>query len=137
MKSFITVVMISVALGCVPAALAAEDTQNTAPIVCATIETYDCGFEENCTRGTAADIALPLFLDIDFDKKVITATMEDGEVNTTGIQALETLPGGIIIQGIEDGLGFSIAYNKATRKFTGSVSGDQVGFIIFGACKPE
>jgi hypothetical protein len=63
--------------------------------------------------------------------------MEDGSIRTTTIQKQEQLPGGVILQGIEGGLGFSLSYNTATRKITGAVSGDQVGFVIFGACKPE
>jgi hypothetical protein len=68
---------------------------------------------------------------------MITGTMDDGSVRTTEIQRMERLAGGIIIQGVQDGLGFSLSYNTTTRKITGAVSGDQVGFVIFGACKPE
>jgi len=115
----------------------AEDKVDLKPMVCAAIETYDCGFGENCTRGSATDINLPIFLGIDFEKKMITGTMDDGSVRTTEIQRMERLAGGIIIQGVQDGLGFSLSYNTSTRKITGAVSGDQVGFVIFGACKPE
>lgn len=115
----------------------AADKEDLKLMVCAAIEIYDCGFGEDCTRGVAIDVDLPIFLGIDFEKKMITGTMDDGSVRTTKIQRMERLAGGIIIQGIEDGLGFSLSYNSSTRKITGAVSGDQVGFVIFGACKPE
>ncbi len=115
----------------------AEDKEDLKPMVCAAIETYDCGFGENCKRGSASDIDLPIFLGIDFEKKIITGTMDDGSVRATEIQRMERLAGGIIIQGVQDGLGFSLSYNTATRKITGAVSGDQVGFALFGACKPD
>ena len=137
MKSLAYLILISVAFYCMPATLPAEDPKDLKPVVCATIETYDCGFGENCTRGLAADIDLPLFLNINFEEKTITGTMDDGSIRTTKIQKMERLAGGIIIQGMEGGLGFTLSYNTATRKITGAVSGDQVGFVIFGACKPE
>ena len=115
----------------------AQEKEDLTPMVCAAIETYDCGFGEDCKRGSAIDINLPIFLGIDFEKKKITGTMDDGSVRTTEIQRMERLAGGIIIQGVQDGLGFSLSYNTTTRKITGAVSGDQVGFVIFGACKPE
>lgn len=137
MKSLTYMIMISVLLNCVPASSPAEDANGLKPIVCVAIETYDCGSGENCARGSAADIDLPVFLNINIEEKIITGTMDDGSVRTTKIQKIEQVTGGIIIQGIEDGLGFSLSYNSSTRKITGAVSGDQVGFVIFGACKPE
>jgi hypothetical protein len=130
-------ILTSLVFSVVPAMLPAEDTAGLKPMVCATLETYDCGFGENCTRASADDIDLPVFLNINFEEKIITGTMDDGSVRTTKIQKMEQLTGGIIIQGIENGLGFSLSYNSSTRKITGAVSGDQVGFVIFGACKPE
>ena len=115
----------------------AQEKEDLKPMVCTAIEIYDCGFGEDCTRGVAIDVDLPIFLGIDFEKKMITGTMDDGSVRTTEIQRMEQLAGGIIIQGVQDGLGFSLSYNMSTKKITGAVSGDQVGFVIFGACKPE
>ena len=132
---YIILIALTICVAALPSL--AEDKKDLKPILCAVVETYDCGFGENCTRGSADDIDLPIFLGIDFEKKMITGTMDDGSVRTTKIQRMEQLAGGIIIQGIEDGLGFSLSYNTSTRKITGAVSGDQVGFVIFGACKPE
>ena len=137
MKFLTYMILLPLALYSTPATLLAEDIEDLKTIECAAIETYDCGFGENCARGSAADIDLPLFLNINFEKKIITGTEDDGDVRTTTIQKMEQLPGGVIIQGIEGGLGFSLSYNTATRKITGAVSGDQVGFVIFDACKPE
>ncbi|MBT8366278.1 MAG: hypothetical protein KJP23_16390 [Deltaproteobacteria bacterium] len=132
---YIILIALTICVAALPSP--AEDTKGLKPMVCAAIETYDCGFGENCTRGSADDIDLPVFLNIKFEGKIITGTMDDGSVRTTKIQRMEQLAGGIIIQGIEDGLGFSLSYNTSTRKITGAVSGDQIGFVIFGACKPE
>ena len=134
-EPLILILLIALMVGVATLSSLAQEKEDLNPIVCAAIETYDCGFGEGCTRGSAIDINLPIFLGIDFEKKMITGTMDDGSVRTTEIQRVEQLPGGIILQGIEGGLGFSLSYNTTTRKITGAVSGDQVGFVIFGVCK--
>ena len=137
MKLFKYILLIALMVGLAGLPSLAQEKENLKPMVCAAIETYDCGFGEDCARGSASDVNLPIFLGIDFEKKMITGTMDDGSVRTTEIQRMEQLAGGIIIQGVQDGLGFSLSYNMSTKKITGAVSGDQVGFVIFGACKPE
>jgi hypothetical protein len=137
MKLFKYILLIALTVSVAALPSLAQETEDLKPMICAAIEIYDCGFGEDCTRGSAIDINLPIFLSIDFEKKMITGTNEDGSVRTTEIQRMERLAGGIIIQGVQDGLGFSLSYNTSTRKITGAVSGDQVGFVIFGACKPE
>jgi hypothetical protein len=137
MKLFKYILLIALMVSVAGLPSLAQEKEDLKPMVCAAIEIYDCGFGEDCARGSANDVDLPVFLSIDFEKKMITGTMDDGSVRTTEIQRIEQLAGGIIIQGVEDGLGFSLSYNSTTRKITGAVSGDQVGFVIFGACKPE
>lgn len=132
---YIFLIALMVSLAVLPSL--AQDKKDLKSMVCAAIETYDCGYGEDCKRGSAFDINLPILLDIDFERKMITGVMDDGSVRTTEIQRMEQLANGIIIQGIQEGLGFSFSYNTSTRKITGTVSGDQVGFVVFGACKPE
>jgi hypothetical protein len=40
----------------------------------------------------------------------------------------------MILQGIEDGRGWSIIISEDTGKMTATASQDDVGFVIFGAC---
>ena len=55
----------------------AQDKKDLKSMVCAAIETYDCGYGEDCKRGSAFDINLPILLDIDFERKRITGVMDD------------------------------------------------------------
>ena len=137
MKSFMYIISIFFVLIIAPAGLLAEDTNDLKPVLCAVTDTYDCGFGQDCVRGSAADINIPLFLDIDFKNETITGTRDDGSERTTKLVGLEHMRGGVIIHGAERGLGFSISINIHTNKFTGARSGDQVGFVVFGACKPK
>ena len=44
----------------------------SAPLLCAVVETFECDDIENCQQGTAQDIDIPQFLNIDFKKKMIS-----------------------------------------------------------------
>jgi len=65
-------------------------------------------------------------------------------VRSTHIERVERVDGKLILQGAEDGLegvrdglGWSMATSEDTGRFVLTGSGDQVGFVIFGACTPQ
>jgi predicted regulator of Ras-like GTPase activity (Roadblock/LC7/MglB family) len=60
------------------------------------------------------------------------------------IENLERIDGKLILQGAEngykevrDGTGWSIAVSEETGKIVLTESGDQVAFVVFGACVPK
>jgi hypothetical protein len=42
--------------------------------------------------------------------------------------------GKLILQGIEDGRGWSLVIVEETGKMSATIAGDQVGFVVFGNC---
>ena len=67
-----------------------------------------------------------------------------GESQTpSAIENFERIDGKLILQGAEDGLkdvkdgaGWSISISEETGKMVLTESGDDMGFVIFGACTP-
>ena len=117
-----------------PLSIAAADFDGSKPLLCATIETFECGSGIECQRGTSQSINLPQFLKIDFKDKKISGTRESGEVLTTEIENMERGDGKLVLQGTQNNKGWSMLINEATGKMTITVSDDQVGFVVFGAC---
>ena len=117
-----------------PLSIAAADFDGSKPLLCATIETFECGSGIECRRGTAQSINLPQFLKIDFKEKKISGTWESGEVLTTKIENMERSDGKLVLQGTQNNKGWSMLINGATGKMTITASDDQVGFVVFGAC---
>jgi hypothetical protein len=117
-----------------PLSIAAADFDGSRPLLCATIETFECGSDIECQRGTAQSINLPQFLKIDFKEKKISGTRESGEVLTTKIENMERSDGKLVLQGTQNNKGWSMLINEATGKMTITASDDQVGFVVFGAC---
>ena len=117
-----------------PFSIAASDVDGSKLMLCAAIETFECGTGVECQHGTAQSINLPQFLKIDFKEKKISGTRESGEVLTTQIENMEHNNGKLLLQGTQNNKGWSMVINEVTGKMTITASDDQAGFVVFGAC---
>ena len=129
--------LIGLAMFCItifPFAVSAGDIEEAKNLLCATIETFDCVPGGECLRGTAMNVNLPQFIRINFKEKKISGIRESGEVLTTKIENMARIDGRLILQGIQEGKAWSIVITEPAGKMTVTVSDDQAGFVIFGAC---
>ncbi len=92
---------------------------------------------------TIESVDLPRFLKIDINKKTIGPVSESDTRPDSAIERMERVDGKLIIQGAEDGyesvrdgLGWTIAIAESTGKVVMTASGEQVAFVVFGACLP-
>ncbi len=65
---------------------------------------------------------------------MISAVKEGGR--QTAIKNIERINGKTILQGVQEGRGWTMIISEETGKMSASVSGDGFGFIVFGACTP-
>ena len=119
----------------------AGDFDGSKPLICAVMDLVECQPGGKCQQVAAEDVGIPHFLKINFKEKKISATHPDGSKKSTAIENFEKIDGKIIIQGAEDGIegvrdgvGWSLAIAEETGKTVLTASGDEVGFVIFGAC---
>ena len=128
------IVMVSLAI-CIcmaPLQLTAARYDASAPLLCAVIQVFECGVEGDCYPVTAEVANIPHFLNINFKKKIITATEESGREDMTKIKNFERFNGKIVLQGSENGRGWTIVISEETGKLSATVSDEQVGFVVFG-----
>jgi hypothetical protein len=92
---------------------------------------------------TIESVDLPRFLKIDLNKKTIGPVSEGDTRPDSVIERMERVDGKLILQGAEDGyesvrdgLGWTIAISEGTGRVVMTASGDQVAFVVFGACLP-
>jgi hypothetical protein len=119
----------------------AGDFDGSKELICAVMDLVECQPGGKCQQVTAEDVGIPQFLKINFKEKKISAIQADGGKRTTTIENFEKIDGKVIIQGAEDGIegvrdgvGWSLAIAEETGKTVLTASGDEVGFVIFGAC---
>ena len=114
----------------------AGDFDGSVPLICAVIETIECGEDGKCQNGTADSINIPQFLKINFKTKTISGKRGE-EKKTTKIENMERSDGKLILQGTQTRKGWSMVIDETTGKMAITASGDQVGFVVFGACTPQ
>jgi len=119
----------------------AGDFDGSEPLLFAAIEVIECIPGEGCDKVTLEAVNLPRFLSINFKDKKIAAPRGSERGRTTAIERLEHIDGKLIIQGAEDGvegvrdgMGWSMTISEKSGDMVLTASGDRVGFVVFGAC---
>ncbi len=119
----------------------AGDFDGSKPLICALMDLVECQPGAKCQSVTAEELGLPQFFRINFQEKKISGTQSGGSERGTAIEHLKKVDGKLIIQGAEDGVeevrdgvGWSLAIAEENGKLVLTASGDEVGFVVFGAC---
>ena len=114
----------------------AEGLDGSQPLICASMEAYDCGPGEECHKGTAESIDAPQFMWLDFENKLARAKRASGEERTAKFETLTVDTGKLILQGVQGGMGWSMTIAQENGAMVLTAAGDQAAFVIFGACTP-
>ena len=115
-------------------ASAAESFDGSQPLLCATVDTVECGPQADCKYGTADRLGFPQFLQIDAANKRISATRPDGTDLNAVITTVTQLDDRLVMQGVENSLGWAISISRTTGRMAAAIAGDQIAFSVFGAC---
>ncbi len=139
MRFFTACLGVAAVLGLSPGAQAAVD--GTEPVICAAANILECVPDGTCQRVDAEDAGIPRFLRVDFEGKRITRTRPNGDDISSEIERSETVDGRLILQGAEDGfegvsdgIGWSVSIDQEGGDMVITGSGEEVAFVIFGAC---
>jgi len=113
----------------------ASDFDGSRNLLCAPSNVVECDSAGQCERSSVEEIDLPNFVHVQFGKKRLVGT--SGEERSTAIQNIQTVNGLTILQGAENGRGWSVVIDQENGRMTGSISDAEGTFSIFGACLPE
>ena len=131
--SKIVTVILAVSIFILPMQLAAGQFDGSDPLLCAVIQIIECEAGGDCNSVEPEVAGIPRFLKINFKEKIISATEESGIKDVTKIKNIEHAKGKMILQGSENGRGWTMVISEETGKMSATVSDDQVGFVVFGA----
>ena len=131
----------TLAMATMASATLAADFDGSKPLLCSTATLSECIPGGVCEQVTADSINAPDFLRIDVKKEAVTVVGAGQDRTPSKIQSAATIDGKLFLQGaddgvegIRDGLAWSVAIDENTGKMVLTASGDEVGFVIFGAC---
>ena len=130
------IVVLAACFGLLAGPVSAAGFDGSEPLLCASIETFDCASGGDCLKGTAESLNVPQFIRLDFKAKLARATRPDGEERISKIGSMTQNDGALILQGVQGGLGWSMTIAQEGGTMALTAAGEQVGFVIFGACTP-
>jgi len=121
-----------------PLVSAADDFDGSQALVCAAIFSAECNAgEQECITGAPWMINFPVFMKVDFEAMHVTTTKQHEATRTSKIGQVGKLSmGHTVIQGIDDTFVWSMLIAKETGSMTLSISGEDTGYLVFGACLP-
>jgi hypothetical protein len=122
------------ALSLVAAGARAELLDATKPLRCAIAEAAECDEAATCSDVTPEQIELPGAWRVDFAAKQLVST--DGQ-RTSPIHAVETLTGVVVLQGHQNGRGWTMVVARETGHLAATITDAEGVFVLAGGCIPE
>jgi len=119
-----------------PGAALAADFDGSKNLICAAIDVVACtegGQGPACMQGHARTFDLAEFFTINFKKKEIRATGNNAD-SVSPIKNQEKTETQVVMQGVENDRGWTASVDQADGTLTLTASGQDVSFMIFGAC---
>jgi hypothetical protein len=114
----------------------AADFDGSHDLLCAPTDALQCEGAGRCTRMEVEDLNFPKFVHVDFAAKKLRGKVEGGtDDETTEIQNVQKLGDRTVLQGAENGRGWSIVIDAGTGDMSAAIAGDDVGFVLFGVCQ--
>jgi hypothetical protein len=118
-------------------AQAAGKFDGSEPLLCVPTIVMECsadGPDGECKRRTAAAVNLPQVINLSLKEMKVHS---DGGSRHSPIRNVEHLDGNLIIQGGQQGRGWTVTISEATGRMSATISADGEGFVVFGACTPS
>ncbi len=121
----------------------AADFDGSETLLCSFGQIVECDLGSECRSVTNESIDAPDFVKLDFKRKQITAISAGVESGPDDIDNVLDLASYVVVQGVQGGaegaadtLAWSASINHATGVLVVTASGENAGFVVFGACTP-
>jgi hypothetical protein len=118
----------------IAAGVAAAGLDGSAPLVCDFTEAAQCDGVAVCTDVTLDQIDLPAVIHVDFAGSRLAST--DGQ-RTSPIAAVETLDTALVLQGHQNGRGWTLVIDRATGHLSATLAELEGAFVVAGACTAQ
>ena len=140
MKIFAKQILVLVA-SCFGVTAIAADFDGSETLLCSFAQITECDLGSECRAVTSESIDAPDFVKFDFKRKKFTAISAGVETAPDDIDNVVDLASYIVVQGVQGGaegaadtLAWSATINHATGLMVVTASGENAGFVVFGAC---
>jgi hypothetical protein len=130
-----------VCLASLPCPAFAENFDGSKPLIGSVIKILEIFSNYNVNDVDPETVGVPRSFIIDFKAKILRPTKDSRVNRKSKIKRIEHIENMLVLQGIEegvdgvdDGLGWSMTISKETGKIVLAASGDKKAFVVFGEC---
>ena len=109
----------------------AEGLDASQPLTCDLTGVTQCDGAAKCTPVTFEQIDLPPVIRVDFAENQINS--EDGQ-RRSPIASVETRDAVLLLQGHQDGRGWTLVIERATGAMSAALADAEGGLVVTGAC---
>ena len=120
------------------------DYDGSKPLIFSVKTVLECAPNGESYIVTTEEMEIPQFLIVDCKKMTISPFPPIPGRRDSVIKRLEHIDGKLILQGaddgvehVRDGVGWTAAISEDTGRAVVTAAGEDVGFVIFGACMPR
>jgi hypothetical protein len=111
---------------------------------CTVSEGVECRPEGRISPFNPESVGLPNKFIVDFPKETIFPGKESLVRQQTRIRWTGRVENRLVltgasegVEGVDDGVGWSMSINQSDGRFVTAVSGSQVGYVVFGFCRAD
>jgi hypothetical protein len=105
--------------------------------VCATEQAISCAPYEPCDRSLPGAMNLPVLMKIDTEATTIASLQAGGGERSSRISSVAETEQAHLIHGADEHRPWVVQIDKATGRFTGTIAGSGIAFVLFGECTWE
>jgi hypothetical protein len=105
------------------------------PLRCALAKATECDADAACGAVALEQIEMPDQVDLDFAAKQLVSTTD--AQRTSPIHAIETLERVLVLQGHQNGRGWTIVIERATGHLAATLADIEGSFVLAGGCSPR
>lgn len=114
----------------------ADNLSGTERFLCSAGSVSVCCDDGECGAGTAAELNMPQFVEIDLAAKRVSTTKASGFNRTSPIEGLTRTDGQIVFHGVQNGRAYSFVVIESTGEMTAAIATPGCSITAFGACTP-
>ena len=129
-----TIALVFVSGLILPCVAVAQGLDASKPMRCALAEAAQCDPMAACTDVTLEQIELPDEVRVDFAAKQLTSA--DSQ-RTSPIRAVESFDDVLVLQGHENGRGWTMVVDRASGHLSASLASAEGAFVLAGGCTTE
>ena len=123
----------ALALAAAAATVGAQGLDGTGKFLCAATSSVVCERSGKCLSALPETLNLPVFWHVDPVAKTVQSKRPDGVVRSSQIAAVALSGEMLVMQGSDDGFGWSVSIERASGGMVLTGSRD-LAFVVFGNC---